>query len=298
MSHLRIGVWFDERHMAFGGPTVVLLGTILGFFQDAAARDESIRILLNEPGDVNWELGLPKDLPLELAAAPNLVFGPMCFKHSDGELRNPAEHALFAVKGHPVLFASDWFREWVCHAVPFPRALTWGAGVDTDFFTPSCEPPSMDFFIYFKSQRYEDLGRINDFLFNEYFGIRGTVLTYYSYDAEMLRNAAQSARFCIMLDRTETQGLAALEIMACGCPLFVLDETVYEGVGRGGPATSVTCWDVSCGMKSSFDRLRTDFPAFLTQLPSYTPRAFVETSYSFAAAAGRLREIMHRAETS
>ncbi len=59
---LRIGVWFDPRHAAYGGPTTVLLGTLLGFYQHAEAAGLEILILLNEPGDVNWSVDKGVDI--------------------------------------------------------------------------------------------------------------------------------------------------------------------------------------------------------------------------------------------
>ena len=92
----------------------------------------------------------------------------------------------------------------------------------------------------------------------------------------------------------ETQGLAALEIMATGCPLFILDKCQYtlDGVGTS-TATSATCWSEGiCGMKSKMEQIAEDFPRFLTALPEYRPRKFVEESYSWQAAAGKLWTII------
>jgi hypothetical protein len=120
------------------------------------------------------------------------------------------------------------------------------------------------------------------------------VITYYNYDADMLRDAAASSRFCILIDNPETQGLAALEIMACDCPLFVLDATHFQSktLAMGG-ATSVTCWDPKrCGKKSSREAMETDFPAFLAALPTYRPREFVLERHSYKAAARALRGLL------
>ena len=146
-----------------------------------------------------------------------------------------------------------------------------------------------DYFIYFKSQNYEDLKTLQGYLFSNWFGLKGTIVTYYCYDPAMLRAQARLSKFCILLDNTETQGLAPLEILACDCPLFVLDAKKYVGhtkILEG--ATSVTCWDACCGMKSVLENIEKDFPVFMAQLPSYKPRTWVEENYSYAAAAGRL----------
>jgi hypothetical protein len=313
---LRIGIWFDARHCAYGGPTLVLIGTILGLYKDAARRNKPITLLFNEPGDVNWAVDATENLEYTTQKAPNILVGPACFGTSDVAVKNEnlENHQVWKYTKHGIV-PSVWFGKFISHGLPYldpkrangRRLHIWGAGVDVDRFCPDPYPQkTQDYFIYFKSQRYEDLRSINSYLFNNYFQFRGTTLTYYFYSPEMLLEAARKSRFCIMLDRTETQGLASLEIMACNCPLFVLDWTEHtyenkEQVYNYGGASSVPCMDHRCGMKSSWKTLEQDFPAFLKQLPTYTPRDYVLESYSFEASARKLRTLMdtvNHAETS
>jgi hypothetical protein len=304
---LRIGIWFDARHCAYGGPTLVLLGTILGLYKDAERRNKPVLILLNEPGDVNWSLDPTENLEYTMQKAPNLCLGPACFNGSEvaiqeSELEN---HAIWKYARNCIV-PSLWFGQFISHGLPFldpkrsggRRLHVWGAGVDIDRFCPVLKPEkTQDFFIYFKSQNYEHLRRIHSYLFQNYFQLRGTIVTYYSYVPDMLAHAARSSRFCIMLDRTETQGLASLEILACDCPLFVLDwkEHVYEKTNQvfsTKSASSVPCMDDRCGMKSSWETIEKDFPIFLDKLGSYTPRGYVLESYSFEASARKLRHLL------
>lgn len=313
---LRIGIWFDARHCAYGGPTLVLLGTILGLYQDAVRRNKPILILLNEPGDVNWAVDATENLEYASQKAPNIIIGPACFSSSDVAVKadNLENHRIWKHIKHGIV-PSMWFGRYISHGLPFldpkrangRRLHVWGAGVDVDRFCPDrCFEKTQDYFIYFKSQRYDDLRTIQSYMFTNYFQFRGTILSYYSYTPEMLCEAARRSRFCIMIDRTETQGLASLEIMACDCPLFVLDwtEHMYEGddhVYRFQGASSVPCMDHRCGMKSSWQDLEKDFPTFLSQLSTYTPREYVLESYSFEASARKLRALMdvvNHAETS
>jgi len=169
--------------------------------------------------------------------------------------------------------------------------------VDTEYYTPHIKPnnKSQDYFIYFKSQKYEDLQFLHVYLFQKYFKFCGQTLTYYHYTQEMLRDASRKSRFCIFVSNTETQGLAALEILACDIPIFVLDCTTYTNAQiRFDGATSVTCWDERCGMKSSMHTIHDDFPQFLSRLDTYKPREFVCSDYSFEAAGRRLRELISR----
>jgi hypothetical protein len=306
---LRIGIWFDPRHCAFGGPTLVLLGTILGLYKDAARRNKPIFILLNEPGDVNWAIDPTENLGYAMQKAPNLCVGPACFNGSEVAIQESD------LDNHPIwkyarncIVPSNWFGMFVSYGLPFldpkrsggRRLHIWGAGVDIDRFCPALKPAekTQDYFIYFKSQNYEHLRRVHAYLFQNYFQFRGSIITYYTYSPELLVQAARSSRFCIMLDRTETQGLASLEIMACDCPIFVLDwtECVHE-IGNNNvigtnSASSVPCMDDRCGIKSSWDTMEKDFPVFLDKLSSYTPRGYVLESYSFEASARKLRHLL------
>lgn len=312
---LRIGIWFDARHCAYGGPTLVLLGTILGLYQDAVRRNKPILILLNAPGDINWALDALENLEYTVQKAPNLFIGPCCFNGSEVALKSDKlpNHTIWKNTKNCIV-PSKWFGQFISHGLPFldpersdgHRLHLWGAGVDIDRFCPDPKiEKTNDYFIYFKSQNYDHLHNIHSYMFKNYFQFRGTILTYYSYSPDMLVHAARSSRFCIMLDRTETQGLASLEIMACDCPLFVLDwneftyETSDKYVYGTSNASSVPCMDDRCGMKSSWEKLEKDFPVFLQKLAdsSYTPRQYVLESYSYEASARKLRHLLESAGT-
>ena len=110
----------------------------------------------------------------------------------------------------------------------------------------------------------------------------------------MLRDMAQKSKFCIMLDNEETQGLAALEIMACNCPIFCIDKKSYvrNNIMMSGSVTSICSWsDTDCGMKSTEEKWREDFPEFLKKINTYNPTKFVHEKYSFATTAKQLLQI-------
>ena len=298
---LRIGIWFDPRHMAYGGPTMVLLGGILGLYKDAKTTSRPVILLVNESGDVNWKLDVST---IEEASKkmPNTTYGPLGFSPDDSDTTDYATSSRWKY-GRRFLIPSGWLEWCVCRGFPYDnpklaedRTLTvWGSGVDIDRFCPNNSPKTQDYFIYFKSQQYIDLQRVNRYLFEKYFHYTGIILTYYHYDPEMLLEAARKSRFCIMLDKTETQGLASLEIMATGCPLFVLDWTSHECksfILKG--ASSVPCWDKRCGLKSSMETFENDFPTFLSNISTYKPREFVSEKYSYESAAHILRDLITR----
>jgi len=292
---LRIGIWFNSSHIAYGGPSLVLIGTLIGFLR----QPNPPIILLNERGDVNWFVDTTTDFESAIANAPNAYIGPMALTNGDAETEDYTQHPLWKHGTH-FIAPSDWYRWWIQRGLPFHEKEkaehrtcdVWGAGVDTEFFSPSAKK-TQDFFIYFKSQNYGNLQLLHQFLFHNYFHFRGSVLVYYHYDKDMLKQAATSSRFCIMLDGTETQGLASLEIMACDCPLFVLDCKKHTGkrISMDG-ASSVPCMDSRCGMKSSLETIQNELPVFLKRLEGYRPRQYVCETYSFEAAAQNLIKLL------
>lgn len=292
---LRIGIWIDESHISYGGPAAVFTGALQGLLEDAEKTQRPIRILLNEQGDVNWVMSTLPNHAQAVKHIRNPVFGPFVFGHEDSLIKDPSEHVPWA-NGHTFIIPSQWFANLIQQGLPMgpPRSLKiWEAGVDTKFFTPSSEPKTQDYFIYFKSQNYDDLRTVHVFLFQNYFKISGTTITYYHYTPSMLRDAAQKSKFCIFMSNTETQGLASLEILACGCPLFVIDCTTFKHkkfTFHG--ATSVSSWSPEFGMKTSIQDLERDFPIFFEKVTTYKPRDTICEKYSYAAAAHSLREIL------
>ena len=303
MIPLRIGIWFNPTTTAYGGPAQVLIGTMLGFLQGA----DAVVLRLNEPGDVNWIVDPPERFHEVDWGTRGLrrAVGPLVFSHADVLVQDPNTSPVWRLGSHQLtlyLAPSLWFGKWISHGLPFydlshhRPMIVWGAGVNTDWFRPATDLVKVHtYFIYFKSQNWSDLRAVHEYLFANYFRFHGPVLMYYFYSHEELRAAATGSEFCIYLDAAETQGLAALEIMACGCPLFVLDCAEYSGHGFSTcEATSVTCWSPRCGMKSSVSKMADDFPRFLAALDAgdYAPRDFVVAEYSWSAAAGKLRRML------
>jgi hypothetical protein len=305
---MRIGIWFNPTHTAYGGPAHVLIGTMLGFL-----ADDSVILRLNEPGDLNWIVDPPESFAACDFGTRGLkrAVGPLLFSAADVLTEDPNTSPVWRLGAAQLtlyLAPSMWFGKWISRGLPFhdlthnrPMAV-WGAGVNTEWFRPLPLVPSAPlvpkmhtYFIYFKSQNWSDLRAVHEYLFANYFRLHGPTLMYYFYTHEELKAAATGAEFCIYLDAAETQGIAALEIMACGCPLFVLDCEDFRAHGYiTKEATSVTCWDSRCGMKSSVARMAEDFPRFLADLEAgaYSPREFVERDYSWNAAAKKLRLMM------
>ena len=291
---MEIGIWIHTGHFAAGGPTAVIIGVLIGIKK---LLPDAI-ILINEPGTFNIQLfGLYQDVRMY---PKNTIFGPNPIPLSYVSMKEAEDYSLWVHSKH-LTFSAMWVINWLEQKFPIRNCLhnktktinIWEAGIDTDYYTPSLEPKTQDFFIYYKSQRMADIENIWSVLFHNFYGIKGTVVCYHFYKPEMLRDAARKSKFCIMLDNEETQGLAALEIMACNCPIFCIDRNYYRSNTKimEGSVTSIVSWSPECGLKTTEEVWKSDFETFLSNLSSYTPAKFVHENYSYKESARKLMTI-------
>jgi len=285
---MRIGIWIDAGHFPAGGPTVVLIGLIIGLKQ---VLPDSL-LIINDDGDININLNAclhPCLFPENTIFATNPI-------HM-GVTREPEKDLIWKYRKN-ITFTSYWVIDWLDQFFPIKKSIInntkniyiWESGIDTSYFVPTNRRKVNDFFIYYKSQNATQIEGVWGFIFHNYYGLKGQLLCYHFYKPEMLRDLAQSSKFCIMVDNEETQGLAALEIMACGCPIFCIDKKSYvrENLMMSGSVTSICSWSDECGMKSTEEKWKEDFPIFLKNIKTYNPAKFVHERYSFAASARTL----------
>ena len=111
--------------------------------------------------------------------------------------------------------------------------------------------PTTDCLIYHKNRSNEDLAYVKQLLSDR--RLTYTQLQYGSYSQDDFRQALSSVRFCIIIDNTESQGIAIGEMMAAGKPLFVWDQPVWDHMGEQYKidATTVPYWDDMCGEKTT-----------------------------------------------
>jgi hypothetical protein len=291
---MEIGLWLHIGHFAAGGPTAVIIGIMIGIKQIIP----SVTILINEPGYINFQL-FGKDRDIRLFPI-NTIFGPNPIPLNYIGVKDPNDDLTWRYAKN-MIFSSMWVINWLGQKFPISQTIEdgtkninlWEAGIDTEYFTPTDLPKKQDFFIYYKSQNMEQIESVWSFLFHNYYAMKGSLICYHFYTPEMLRDAARKSKFCIMLDNEETQGLAAIEIMACNCPIFCIDRTFYTNGKKAmeGSVTSIVSWSPVCGLKSPKEDWKSDFPSFLANLSSYTPATFAHENYTYKESARKLMGI-------
>ena len=113
-------------------------------------------------------------------------------------------------------------------------------------------------------------------------GVTYTGLQYGNYTPKEFNESLGQVKYCIIIDNTESQGIAIQEMMACNKPLYVWDTTVWTYVPEyPAPATSVPYWSDECGMKVyNFQKFEENFDEFISNLDDYCPADYIEANLS------------------
>ena len=177
-----------------------------------------------------------------------------------------------------ILVPSRWCEESYEKFFPGTKTSIWPVAI----YAPEVSgTPTTDCLIYHKNRSNEDLAYVKQLLSDR--RLTYTQLQYGSYSQDDFRQALSSVRFCIIIDNTESQGIAIGEMMAAGKPLFVWDQPVWDHMGEQYKidATTVPYWDDMCGEKTTErSELSNLFDKFLSKRTSYTPAEYIDRELS------------------
>ena len=187
-----------------------------------------------------------------------------------------------------IIVPSQWVKDLLVNkfSCPDDKIVIWAVGIEELY---SDRNTTYDCLIYFKRRSNEELEQVKSFLTKHNLEYR--MIEYGGYDENEFRDLARQARFCFLLNGTESQGIAVQEMMSLGVPLFVWDLRTWEDQGSewSVPATSVPYWDDRCGerfydvqdMEETFDR-------FCAKIREYTPRKLIESELSYKVSIKKL----------
>ena len=151
-----------------------------------------------------------------------------------------------------------------------------------------------DCIVYYKRRSDEEFNKVKSFLDDK--GLTYKSLSYGSYSEDEIEKLSPSAKFCFLLNGSESQGIAVQEIMATGTPLLVWDITTWEDQGPewSVPATAVPYWSDECGERFfKYEDLDKTFEKFYSRIDEYDPRKYVEENLSYKASVDKLLEIFN-----
>jgi len=171
------------------------------------------------------------------------------------------------------------------------KISVWPVGVDGFDINKNV---TYDCLLYLKRRSEEELKKSIKFLDQKNLSYK--VISYGDYDESVFKTMLSEAKFCFLINGTESQGIAVQEIMRSNTPLFVWDvkEWLDQGEEYRVPATSIPYWSEECG-KVFYDYENIDFAfsEFYDKIYSYTPRKYAERELSLEASVKKLMEIIN-----
>lgn len=134
--------------------------------------------------------------------------------------------------------------------------------------------------IYFKKRKEEELLLIKNLLKQK--NIKYKVFEYNNYKNKDLLNHANNSQFGIVLNKTESQGIAIQEMLGCNLPLLVCDYSENNVWGKKYVGTSVPYWSEDCGIKiNNLNDLDSSIDKLLEKIENFSPQNYILENLSF-----------------
>ena len=187
---------------------------------------------------------------------------------------------------------SQWVKDKFINKFNLPenKISVWPVGIET---FNNKRDVTYDCLIYFKRREQKELDAVKQFLDNK--NLTYKMVQYGEYGEEGFKMIVNQARFCFLINGTESQGIAVQEIMSMGVPIIAWDikEWLDQGEAYRVPATSIPYWDERCGeVFFNIDELDVTFSKFYAKLDEYNPKAFIKDNLSFECSVKTLLDIL------
>lgn len=171
----------------------------------------------------------------------------------------------------------------------------WPVGIDSEFWKKTSSQRSGRAFIYFKNREESELEQVQIFLKSR--GIDYDILRYGSYEEEDLFKSCLRSDFCVLLDGTESQGIAYMQILSMNVPCFVINCSKFDHSGKLAespfPATSVPYFDERCGLVSETLNFE-EFEKFTEKISKLNPRDFILENFTLEKCAEKYVSIIEK----
>ena len=187
---------------------------------------------------------------------------------------------------------SQWVKDKFINKFNLPenKLSVWPVGIET--FNNERDI-TYDCLIYFKRREQKELDAVKQFLDSK--NLTYKMVEYGRYGEDGFKDLVNQAKFCFLINGTESQGIAVQEIMSMGVPIIAWDikEWLDQGEAYRVPATSIPYWDERCGeVFFNIDELDVTFSKFYATLDEYNPKAFIKDNLSFECSVKTLLDIL------
>ena len=191
-----------------------------------------------------------------------------------------------------IIAPSEWVKNKFITKFNLPedKLSVWPVGIE-EF--NNIREVNYDCLIYFKRRNQSELDAVKKFLVSN--GLSYRMVEYGTYGEDGFKQLVNSAKFCFLINGTESQGIAVQEIMSMGVPIIAWDikEWLDQGEAYRVPATSIPYWDERCGeVFFNIEDLEVTFSKFYATLDKYDPKAFIKDNLSFECSVKTLLDIL------
>ena len=191
-----------------------------------------------------------------------------------------------------IIAPSEWVKNKFITKFNLPedKLAVWPVGIE-EF--NNIREPNYDCLIYFKRRDQSELNAVKQFLDRK--NLTYKMVQYGGYGEDGFKQLVNSAKFCFLINGTESQGIAVQEIMSMGVPIIAWDikEWLDQGEAYRVPATSIPYWSERCGeVFFNIDDLDVTFSKFYATLDEYDPKAFIKDNLSFECSVKTLLDIL------
>lgn len=267
---MKIGLFYNNSER---GPGKVINNLIMGL------NKIGIDINHNNIEEINGCLNqIRYDLPKSTMMGPNLFI-------------LPTDNVQLVNKYDNFVVPSEWvYNKYKSFDVMRNKNIfIWSVGIDVDRFVAN-KNIKKDCLIYFKNRSDRELASLVDDLNNH--SISFYLLRYGEYIEEELISKVNEVKSVIMLDGTESQGIAYMEILSMSTPCYVINKSCFDYIpGYLFKAMSVPYFDDSCGM--IVDRFDIDsFKIFINSLDKYSSREYILKNHTLEISARKYIEML------
>lgn len=174
----------------------------------------------------------------------------------------------------------------------------WPVGVDTDSWQKIQNvSQENDCFIYYKNRSKEDLVKVAKTL--KQYGFNFKIIQYGNYDEQQLKQLCSVSKFAVILDDTESQGLAIQQIMSMDVPCLVWNKQTWEYNNQSYLASSIPYFSKDCGISvNTHEEFKTHIEEFGDYWKSnkfnFTPRKYVLENLSLEKQANEYVKILKK----
>jgi len=209
----------------------------------------------------------------------------------------PSEWGEFCKRFDRYIVPSLWVKKKYAEYTELSHATidVWPVGIDTEVWTKTTASAKPKVLVYFKSREQSELDNVTKVLNQN--SIDFKVLKYGDYDEKSLYTACIECNCCILLTGTESQGIAYMQILSMGLPIYVINKSKFDYFGKYKEtpvdSTSVPYFDKSCGfVDNSF--IEDNFLRFLSSLSDFDPFSFIRERFTTKRCAKEYIDILEK----